>query len=561
MKPDNIKQKFTRRAFILMYFKGILSLILGINIYNIQILSGTKYSVLSDKNRIRINILEPQRGLIVDRKGEVIVDNNVLYTASIATDFYKDIDKILIELKPICQTLPVKDNNQYQSQIMLCSNLKWDQVAKIESNIKINQIVKINQSHKRIYLYNNLLSYITGYIGIPSKKDVETTATTNDFVVGKDGLEMSCEETLKGIYGIQKVEVNAFGKTVREISTQSSLPGQIVKTSIDLKLQQKIAEINGDNRGIHIAADLKTGEILGMYSSPGYDPNLFTDGIQSKEWNKIMKDPEKPLLNKSILSLYPPGSTFKMITLLAILKSGIKANESVLCLGEINIGRRVFHCWKKYGHGYVNGYTALENSCNIYFAIQGMKAGIDMIASVAKIFGLGAKTGIELPSESSGLMPNKQWKKTKKNQVWTFGDTVNISIGQGDILTTPIQLAIMTARIATGQFVKPTILCNQKNSFKAIDEINHSHLQIVRDSMYNVMKNHHWENLKIAGKTGTAQVISKRDATGKFKDHSMFVGFAPYDAPKYSVISIAENAGWGSDTALPITKKIFHELL
>jgi penicillin-binding protein 2 len=559
MKPDNINQKFTRRALILMYLKGLLSLILGINIYNIQILSGNKYTVLSDKNRIRVNFLEPQRGLIVDRNGEVIVDNNVLYTASIATEAYKDIDSILKELKPICQTLPIKSNNQ--SQIVLCTNLQWDQVAKIESNITINQIVRINQSHKRVYLYNNLLSYITGYIGIPSKKDVENNPNINDFAVGKDGLEMSCEDNLKGTYGIQKVEVNAFGKEVREISTQHSIPGQIVKTSIDLKLQQKIAEINGDNRGIHIAIDLKAGEILAMYSSPGYDPNLFTDGIQSKEWNKLMRDPEKPLLNKSILSLYPPGSTFKMITLLSILKSGIKANESVLCTGEINIGRRVFHCWKKYGHGYVNGYTALENSCNIYFATQGMKAGIDIMSSVAKIFGIGMKTDIELPSESTGLMPTKQWKKAKKNQVWTFGDTVNVSIGQGDILTTPIQLAIMTARIATGKFIKPTLLCNQNNSFKSIDAINSLHLQMVRDSMYNVMKNHHWENLKIAGKTGTAQVISKRDATGKFKDHSMFVGFAPYDKPKYAVVSIAENAGWGADTALPMTKKIFRELL
>ena len=252
---------------------------------------------------------------------------------------------------------------------------------------------------------------------------------------------------------------------------------------------------------------------------------------------------------------------FTFNTLLSILKSGIKANESVLCTGEINIGRRVFHCWKKYGHGYVNGYTALENSCNIYFATQGMKAGIDIMSSVAKIFGIGMKTDIELPSESTGLMPTKQWKKAKKNQVWTFGDTVNVSIGQGDILTTPIQLAIMTARIATGKFIKPTLLCNQNNSFKSIDAINSLHLQMVRDSMYNVMKNHHWENLKIAGKTGTAQVISKRDATGKFKDHSMFVGFAPYDNPKYAVVSIAENAGWGADTALPMTKKIFRELL
>ncbi len=548
------KQKFNRRSVFMMFFKGFLFSILGINIYNIQILSGDKYRVLSDRNRIRVNILQPPRGLIIDRNGEVLVQNAFSYSASVDSEMCNEFNMILDEIKQICKK-PVDEIKQL-SQITLCDNLKWDDIAKIESNIKINEMVKINQSYKRIYIYSDLMGYITGYTGIPSKEEDKN----NNFVIGKNGLEMSCEEFLKGVYGSQKVEVNAFGKTVRDINIQPPIQGETITASVDLRLQQKIAEINDENKGINIAMDIKSGEILAMHSAPGYDPNLFTDGIKAKDWNRLMNDPRKPLINKSIASLYPPGSTFKMLTMLAIFRAGINPNESVFCTGEHRIGNRVLHCWKKGGHGYINGYNALENSCNIYLAIQGMKSGIDGIATVAREFGLGSKTGIELPFEASGLIPDKEWKKKRHNKPWTFGDTANITIGQGYALTSPIQLAQMTARIASGKNVKPTVLCNQNLIFHDIDGINQNHLQIVRDSMYNVMRNHHWENLKIAGKTGTAQVISRRDAKGRFGDHSLFVGFGPYDDPKYAVVSIAENAGWGADTALPITKKIFRAL-
>lgn len=556
MRKD--KERFTRRALLLMLFKSIFFGILGINFYKLQILSKDKYQLLSDKNRVRINILQAPRGVITDRYGEIIATNAFTYNLSVDTT--EELQPIIDELTKFCnivQDIP-KTATRYQSSITLCTGLNWDQIAKIESNMKINSLVKINQSYKRVYPHQSLTGYITGYTGLRSKEELNKNDLKRNFLVGKNGLEISCDEALQGKHGVQKVEVNAFNRIVREISLDESTQGETLKASIDLNLQTRISEINKHNHGIYLVMNIENGQILAMYSTPGYDPNLFTDGIKTKDWRRLMNDPEKPMVNRAICSMYPPGSTFKMMTLLAILNSGILSHESVYCTGEYQIGTRTLHCWKKYGHGKINAYNALENSCNIYFAVQSMKCGINSIAKVAREFGFGEKTGVELPFESTGLIPDKDWKMKRYKKPWTVGDTVNVSIGQGYTLTTPIQLITMTARIASGKVVKPTMVMSE-NEFS---EIHHTkHFNIIRDGMYNVMKNHHWENLGIAGKTGTAQVISKRDAKGTYGDHSSFVGFAPYDAPKYAVLTIAENAGWGSETALPITKEIFRYLL
>jgi penicillin-binding protein 2 len=557
MKKDK-QQQFTRRALLLMLCKSFFIGVLGINFYRLQILSRDKYQLLSDKNRMRINILQAARGIITDRNGVVMATNAFIYNLSVDTN--QELQPIVDELKKICDVLPdlSKANNKYYSHITLCKDLNWEQIAKIESNIKINSIIKINQSYKRVYPEGKLVGYITGYTGLLSKDEVSENDLKRNFLIGKNGLEMSFDEQLQGEHGVQKVEVNAFNRVVKEISLNASIEGNTLKSSIDLNLQKKIAEINENKRAIDLVMDVSNGEILAIYSTPGYDPNLFTDGIKTKDWNNLMNDPEKPMLNRGICSLYPPGSTFKMMTLLSILNTGISPDEVIYCSGEYKIGTRILHCWKRSGHGRVNAYRALQASCNIYFAAQSMKCGINSIVEVAREFGFGNKTGIELPFEASGLIPSKDWKLKKYNKPWTVGDTVNVSIGQGYTLATPIQIITMVARIASGKAIKPTIVMSD-NDFPELNNIKH--LQLIRDGMYNVMKNHHWEKLGIAGKTGTAQVISKRDAQGKHGDHSMFVGFAPYHAPKYAVLTIAENAGWGSETALPITKEIFRLLL
>ena len=549
---------FTRRALFLMLCKAFFIGILGINFYRLQILSRDKYKLLSDKNRIRINIINATRGIISDRNGIVIATNDFIYNLSVDTN--QELKPIIDELQKFCNIISdtSKSDIRYHSNITLCKDLTWEQIAKIESNIKINSLVKINKSHKRLYPHGAFVGYITGYTGLLSKDELHENDLKRNILVGKNGLEMEFDVQLQGKHGVQKVEVNAFNRIVKEISYDESTQGNTLISSIDLHLQKKIAAIHGDNPGINLVMDISNGEMLAIYSTPGYDPNLFTDGIKTKDWHRLINDPEKPMLNRAISSLYPPGSTFKMITLLSILNSGIVPEDSIFCTGEYKIGTRILHCWKKSGHGRVNAYNALQESCNIYFAAQSIKCGINSIVDFAKKFSFGEKTGIELPFEAAGLVPSKDWKLKRYNKVRTIGDTVNVSIGQGYTLATPIQIITMVARIASGKTIKPTILLSKDNDFH---QMHIKHLQLIIDGMYKVMRNHNWEKLGIAGKTGTAQVISKRDAKGKYGDHSIFVGFAPYYAPKYAVLTIAENAGWGSETALPITKEIFKLLL
>ncbi len=568
-------QKFSRRVFLLFCMQAVLHSVLGINIYKLQIQSGSKYNVLADKNRIRVSILPPPRGFIVDSKNEILVTNAFSYDVLLDNNMLDHIDVVLTELNYLCDPsiLIFKDEQMMlakaqeakrkNASLLICKNVQWNDITKIESNVKINGIVRISHEYKRQYIYGASLGHITGYVGMPSKYELEKSSIPNynDFMVGRNGIENSCNEQLQGVPGVQKVEVDALNRVVREISNKSSIQGDSVALSIDMSLQQKIIDITSDNKGIYVVLNIITGEVLAMHSQTGYDPNFFTSSIKRDAWNSIINNPEKPLINKSISANYPPGSIFKIVTLLSILKRGLQ-NETIFCSGEYKIGNRIFHCWKKGGHGSVNIYNALQCSCNIYFATQGIKVGIENIAAMARNIGLGDKTGIELPYEVGGLIPDKAWKYNRYKKPWTIGDTVNVTIGQGYVLTTPIQLIVMAARIASGLMVVPTILRNVQNniSFERIHGVSDAHLQVVRKCMYDVMCKRHDDGLEIAGKTSTAQVISRRDAKGKFKDHAMFAGFAPYHTPKYAVVSIVENAGWGADTALPITQKIFQTL-
>jgi penicillin-binding protein 2 len=545
-----MSKNFTRRALLLLGIKSFFLGLLGINFYRIQIISGSKYQLLSDKNRIRVNFIQPQRGLILDSKGEALVANAFSYQAYLLEENLDQLETVIAKEQSFAR---VKINHKKKGDLLLSSNLKWEDVMKIESDLYLNQIIMIKQSYKRVYLYGKLLGYITGYLGL-SDKDQE------QIQVGKNGLEMTYDKSLRGEFGLEKIEVNALGKKVRELEEEPSKEGSNLHLTLDLALQQKLSDLSQE--AIQIVLDIKTGGILALLSPPGYDPNLFTEAISGKDWDTFIQSPDKPLVNKAIASLYPPGSTFKMVTLLAILASGLEAKESVFCSGEMKLGNRIVHCWKKSGHGYINGYNALEHSCNIYFVTQGMKAGIEAIKKVASQLGLGEKTGIELPFEASGLIPDKNWKISKYKKPWTPGDTANVTIGQGYTLVTPIQLTLMTSILASNKKINLTLLKGEDKVFPKLSRVREADLDLVRFSLYNVMRNDHQKNsMEIAGKTGTAQVISKRDGQGKFKEHSIFVGFAPYHNPRYVITTLVENAGWGRDTALPLTIEAFKLLL
>jgi penicillin-binding protein 2 len=429
----------------------------------------------------------------------------------------------------------------------------------------------ITQGQKRFYTNGIKTAHLTGYIGSPTESDLAKfpSLNYNDFVIGKNGVEKVLDEALRGYPGVKKIEVDALGTQIRELSNTPPIPGKTLKLSIDLELQDYISEVLGTNAGTVVVLNIKTGELLALYSSPSYDPNLFIGGISTQDWEALVSNPNTPLINKAISSAYPPGSTFKLVTAAAALEYGIPADYKVFCNGQHKVGNRIFHCNRKSGHGYVDIKFAIAQSCNVYFYTVAEKIGMKNLAKAAHALGLGSKTDIELPYEAKGNIPEPTWKILKFRQNWTLGDTVNASIGQGFILTTPIQLAVMAANIASGKQVKPTILYQETpQNFQDLS-FDARHISTLKLGMFMVF-NHHQGNgykgrindpsFQLCGKTGTAQVISSRVAKKKHHvDHGLFMGFAPYHDPTYAISVIIEHGSWGAGSALPIAKMILNK--
>ncbi|WP_039458947.1 penicillin-binding protein 2 [Candidatus Jidaibacter acanthamoebae] len=574
---DNFQknQVFTRRAIILGSIKTALFSFLFCRYYYLQIIDAIKYKTLSDKNRIKISVIPPLRGTIRDRNGVDLATNMLSYRLSFTTRDITQIKEMLAEVNTIITNkIEISDNDiklrlkklLRSSPFMVSDRLSWEDVTKLEINSFNLPGILIDQGQRRYYNFHNITAHITGYIASPSKKELEKISIPNfnDFLVGKNGVEKILDARLRGHPGIKKAEVDALGNHVREISNSPSMEGESVKLAIDINIQKYAAEILSDKTGSIILIDIKTGEVLCLYSSPAYDPNSFVGGISTAEWNSIANDPQTPLINKAITALYPPGSTFKIVTALAALEHGISPDFKVFCNGKHKVGNRIFHCNRETGHGDVDVRLAIAQSCNVYFYVVAEKMGIKNIVKTAFGLGFGDKTNIELPYESRGNIPEPNWKFLKFSQKWTIGDTVNASIGQGFVLTTPIQLALMAARIASGKNISPTILqksgqpTNLKFSPHNLDTIRKGMFMVFNDNRGNGYR-HRISNpdFQICGKTGTAQVISARKTTKKHHtDHGLFLGFAPFEDPRYAISVIVEHGSWGSQSALPIAKEI-----
>ncbi len=603
-KNNQKKSTLTRRAFFLSGLQTIAIAGLMSRFYFLQIKEQDYYKTMSDKNRIRTSIIPPIRGNIIDCNGIELVHNNTVHCLIIkqeftnqVSDLVKYIENILgyqtdISRQGIERTLKISIYNKLP--IIVQNALSWQDITQIESNIwRIQNKVEIIQSHKRTYIKGALFGHITGYVARPSLEEAKKNTIPNyrDFEIGKNGVEKTFETILQGKAGIRSYEADAHDRLVREMSLTKPKQGQNVTLSIDSNIQQIIAEIMDGQSGTVALANVKDCTLAGLYSSPSYDPNNFIGGIKSNLWQNLLEDPNKPLINKAISSSYPPGSIFKMVTALAILMQGISTDATIVCNGEFTLGNQTYHCWNSYGHGVVNWHDAVAKSCNVYFYTYGLKIGIKSIAKIGHLLGLGQKTGIELPSEQSGVLPDHLWKKNKLKQNWYPGDTVNASIGQGFILTTPIQLITMLLRILHGKFIRPSIICKNNHSAEIISQtkndnvsifeeyltnkedeflpIHSQYLDMLKHNLYRVFNSpggtgyrHRLETLSIAGKTGTAQVISQRKVQNKANlEHGLFAGFAPYENPKYAISVIIEHGGWGSQSALPVGKKILDRLL
>lgn len=586
---DNDKEKlFTRRAFVLGGMQALLlSTIVG-RMYYLEILSNQHYKTLSDKNRIHSRLIAPLRGQILDRTGQIIATNHNVYRAVIVRDQAEDWHQSLTAVKPLLKlseeeigliSREVKNKSKF-IPVTLKENISWEEVTKLELHLPDLPGVIIEEGRNRFYPHPFETSHFIGYVAAPSEADLDGDPLLElpGFKIGKSGLEKSQEEDLRGIPGLKQVEVNALRKVVRELAMTEGTSGQNLELSIDLDLQKTAYNSLIEHQsGSAIVLDVRSGEILTYVSVPGFDNNLFVHGIPQKEWKELLDDPYKALINKPIAGQYSPGSTFKMVVALAALEAGVvDQHTAVHCSGHVNLGSHKFHCWRKGGHGSVNLQMAIAGSCDSYFYHLAGLLGIDTIAAMAKRFGFGDVTGVEISGEKKGLVPSRSWKQVMLGRGWSLGETYNASIGQGYVLATPLQLAVMTARLATGKGVTPTFLKREARNFPSLN-INPKFLKLVTDGMSQVVNvpgstayasRITQEGMEMAGKTATTQVrrITEREralgqtnsASWKWhhRDHAFFVAFAPVHAPKFATVVFVEHGVSGGRVAAPIARDI-----
>ena len=593
---------FTRRAFIVAGAQALLTAGLAGRLYQLQVVESERYTVLADENRINMQLLPPTRGRIFDRFGQILAENRLNYRLVVVPEAALDLDKALDKIAAL---VPIESHDRERVlrearrkqkfiPIMVRENLTWEEVSQIEVNTPDLPGVMINVGRRRLYAFGADAAHVVGYVGAVNESDLtdDPLLALPDFRIGKSGAERTLESSLRGEAGARQVEVNAYGRVIRELGRRTGRSGDDHMLTIDLGLQQYAAARFGDESGSAVVLDVHSGEILALASLPSYDPNMFTAGISRRQWRELISHPRFPLSNKSINGQYSPGSTFKMIVALAALESGeVEPSHSFYCPGYLKLGNRRFRCWRRYGHGHLAMVGGLMESCDVYFYEVAKRVGIDRIAAMSRRFGFGEKLDIELPGEKPGLVPTRDWKLAAIGEAWQGGETLVVGIGQGYLLTTPLQLAVMVARIANGGIaVRPRILAEvirdgqplarERETFSPMG-ISPAHFDIVRTGMQRVVNDPKGtayrarieeSALAMAGKTGSVQVrrISERehrrgvtkneDRPWEERDHALFVAYAPMERPRYGVAVVVEHGGSGGGVAAPIARDILREV-
>jgi len=598
-----------RRMFIIGAAKVLILVGIIGRLFSLQINENKKYLTLSDKNRIREWKLPPTRGSIVDYFGNTIAGNLKVYQLHIIPEQVENFNYLLNRLKFLLQLSEKKISNILKSKkklkpwesIIVSENLSWSQFVKVNNYLYDLVGVKPVMTISRNYPFNDIYTHVLGYVSQPNENDIlQNQIIQERFVpgmkVGKLGLEKTLENHLIGTNDIQRYEVNAYGKRINHLEYQKGKQGSKIRLTVDTEVQKLSAKLLAGQAGSISVMDIYTGEVVAMYSSPSYDPNLFLFGISKDEWELIRNNPLKPLINKTLSGLYSPGSTIKPIVALSALENNIiNPNFKVKCTGKTELYGQTFHCWKEKGHGVVSLNNAMKQSCDTYFYEIARLLGVDRLKITAKKFGLGEKVlGDYFENEKKGLFPNTSWKKNNLGKGWVLGETLITGIGQGYTQTTPLQLCLMTAQIANGGYsIKPKIIVNNdplsfeeaKKNMKEQSLINFNtqlfkdekNIKIVQKAMFSSTNEiggtsyrSRIDNPKyqFAGKTGTAQVkrISKRERELDLKidqipyndrDHALYVAYGPYENPRYALSIIVEHGGSGSKAAAPMAKKLF----
>ena len=593
-------QLINRRAALLTLGKGTIFAILASRLAYLQIIENDNYSSLSDDNRITHRLLEPERGFIFDISGRPIATNKENYQAAIILEETVNINDALNAFNHVLpgakliipETIKRIKKSKKFVPIKLIDDLSWEDFAKLNSNIHKLKGVYPVVGFKRHYPKAESHAHLVGYVSSIDESEVYSNpfAKLNNAKSGKIGVERSLDELLRGILGNKSIEINAVGREIREIQRVESKKGENVQLTIDSEIQDFCyRQLEGVSGSISVI-NVNTGEYVALVSSPSYDPNLFSTGLDKKKWSELTTDKFKPLINKTISNNYPPGSTIKPLVAIAALESGIDPNKKMHCNGKYEIddkslesGVKIFHCWKKKGHGNVDMTEAIKVSCDVYFYQIAREVGINKIAEVCKRFGLGKEVFDIFYEEAKGIVPNKNWKKEMLGESWMVGETLSAGIGQGYFLTSSAQLSLALAQIVNGgKKLLPSIIvgkdkANSKISYDSRIIANLNYLEIVKQSLFEATNmaggtsygSRVVGDLKMGGKTGTSQVraisakerevgiIKNKDLPWEKRDHGLFIGYGPTENPLYALSIIIEHGGSGSRAAAPLAKKIF----
>ncbi len=582
-----------RRLPLLAVFVAIFTLALFARLWYLQAVRGNYYYEQAENNRIRPLKLRPPRGIIYDRYGRPLVENVLTFDISLVPEDAKNLESTVGKISSILkiddasirealdEATPVRTNYE---PVKIREDASWNEVALVESHQEDLPGTIIEPEHLRHYPYGGLASHQLGYIGKITQTELKKNPAEFGLLTGQAGLEKIYDKYLRGIPGQRMIQVNAAGRKVKDLGIKEPRPGLDLYLTIDLDAQKAAEEGLGDRSGAVVAMDPNTGEILAIASHPNYDPNLFPRGISAEDWVRFSHDPAHPMYDRAIQSVYPPGSTFKIIVALAGLEYGIiKPDDTVTCRGALSSGKHSFRCWKKGGHGLISLHRALVESCDVYFYTMGDRIGWDRVAAYAKRLGLGSLTGIPLPGEKPGLIPTTAWKKKRTGENWYGGDTFINSIGQGYDLVSPIQACQLMSLVSNGgYFYRPTLLKETRNRETGVVKtfssdirgktiIDPAALELVRQALAGVVvepggTGHAAQTplATVAGKTGTAQVIAQkvagRQLAEESRDHAWFIAYAPVEDPKIAVAVLIEHGVHGA-AAAPVAKRVIEEYL
>lgn len=598
LKIEKQKQrKMSRRAFILLGGQiGFMGL-LGFRMRQLGVEQTEQFRLLAEENRINLQLVPPTRGVIYDRRGSPIATNTPLYRIQLVREQAINPEKVLRKLAEI---IPITEDEITQAlttafklrpwvPVTVTENLEWEHVAAVAVNAPSLPGISPIVGAYRYYPQPHAFCHTVGYVGPVSDYDLSKTEDDDPllriprFQIGKNGVETKIELDLRGKAEIKRIEVNAVGRVMREIDSIAGEPGKNLQLTIDNELQRVALERISEESAAVVVMDVNNGDILTMASAPTFDPNKFVTGISVPDWKALNENKYRPLANKAVSGTYPPGSTYKMVVALAALEAGvIDPKEQVRCLGRVEVYGQRFHCWRRSGHGRVDLVRSLRESCDVYFYEIAQRVGIENISAMARKLGLGMRHDLPLPAIRRGLAPTKEWKRTVKGKDWVVGDTLNAGIGQGYTLASPLQLAVMTARIAAGTMIEPRMINTIGDNLMPVKgntplDVNPEHLARVQRGMFEVVNSGRGtargsrirtKGMEMAGKTGTSQVrrITKaerargvtrnEDLPWERRDHALFVAFAPYDNPKYAISVIVEHGGGGSKAAAPIAHDV-----